>query len=85
MYEVVKADANESGWEKKRDKFLELAPKRMERALGAIRLIGNLSNRHAYIYKDKEVRRIVGALRKAVSQVEAQFNMPSRENGKFHF
>jgi hypothetical protein len=77
-------DASRSVEAKKRDKFRELAEKRTNRALDAIRLIGNLSNRQTYCYEDAEVRKILRALKDAVGEVEARFNKPAgRGNGEF--
>ncbi|MXN63283.1 hypothetical protein GR183_00065 [Stappia sp. GBMRC 2046] len=67
--------------EKKRAKFRELAEKRTNKALEAIRLIGNLSNRQTYVYEDDEVRKIVKALRDAVSEVELRFGRTSGRGG----
>jgi hypothetical protein len=69
---------------KKRDKFKDLAEKRTNKALETIRLIGNLSNRNSYAYEETEVKKIVKALKDAVSEVEARFNTPSgRSGGEF--
>ena len=68
----------------KNAKFRELAEKRTNKALEAIRLIGNLSNKQAYAYEDAEVRKIVRALRDAISEVEAKFGKSSsRGTGEF--
>jgi hypothetical protein len=71
------------GVEKKHVKFRELAEKRTSKALEAIRLIGNLSNRQTYIYEEAEVRKIVKALRDAVAEVEARFGRTSSRGGDF--
>lgn len=67
----------------KRQKFRGLAEKRTTRALEAIRRIGNLSNRQIYEYQEDEVRKIVRALREAVSEIEMRFKSPKGrvENG----
>lgn len=68
----------------KRLKFRELAEKRTNRALEAIGRIANLSNRQLYEYEDAEVRKVLKALRDAVSDVEARFASPKgRPTGKF--
>jgi len=70
--------------EKKHTKFRELAEKRTNKALEAVRLIGNLANRQTYVYEDAEVRKITKALRDAVSEVEARFGKTSgRSGGEF--
>ena len=69
----------ESG--KKREKFRQLAEKRTNKALEAVRLIGNLSNRQTYAYEETEVRKIVKVLRDAISEVEARFGKTSGRGG----
>lgn len=82
--------ANQSGASRadseghKHAKFRELAEKRTNKALETIRLIGNLSNRQAYVYEDAEIRKIVKALRDAVAEVESRFGKSSnRGAGEF--
>jgi hypothetical protein len=67
--------------DKKHAKFRELAEKRTNKALEAVRLIGNLSNRQTYVYEDVEVRKIMKALRDAVSEVETRFGKASSRSG----
>jgi hypothetical protein len=70
--------------DRKHEKFRELAEKRTNKALEAVRLIGNLSNRQTYVYEETEVRKIVKALRDAVSEVEGRFSRaPGRGGGEF--
>jgi len=70
--------------DRKHAKFRELAEKRTNKALEAVRLIGNLSNRQAYAYEDAQVRKIVRALRDAITEVEAKFGKSSsRGAGEF--
>ncbi len=42
----------------KRQKFVELAEARVNRAIKDIRLIGNLSNRSAYDFSEDDVRKM---------------------------
>jgi formylmethanofuran dehydrogenase subunit E len=60
----------------KREKFRELAESRTNKALDAIGRIGNLSNRSVYEWDEVEVRKVVKALKDAVSEVEARFASP---------
>ena len=57
-------------------KFRELAESRTNKALDAIARVGNLSNRSLYEWEDAEVRKVVKALRDAVSEIEARFASP---------
>lgn len=59
--------------DKSRGKFVELAEKRVNKAIKALRLIGNLSNRSNYKYADEDVRLIFGALDKELKQARERF------------
>jgi hypothetical protein len=58
----------------RREKFVELAEKRVNKAIKDINLIGNLSNRSNYSYTDRDVRKISSALKKAVDEMKARFD-----------
>ena len=60
--------------EKDRQKFVQLAQKRVNRALKDIRLIGNLSNRSNYSYSDDDAKKIYKALQSAVNDLKARFD-----------
>ena len=62
-----------------RKKFVELAEKRVNRAIKDIKLIGNLSNRSNYVYTEKDAKAIVAALNKAVAEVKARFDRKGDE------
>jgi len=62
-----------------RAKFVELAEKRVNRAIKDIKLIGNLSNRSNYSYTEKDAKAIVSALNKAVADVKARFDRKGDE------
>ena len=57
----------------RRAKFVELANKRVNRALNDLRLIGNLSNKSAYEYTEEDVRKIVRALQREIESMRARF------------
>jgi hypothetical protein len=58
----------------KRDKFVELATKRVTRTIRDLRLIGNLSNRSAYTYSDEDVKKIVRALQRELETLKGRFS-----------
>ena len=60
----------------KHDKFRELAEGRTNKALDAISRIGKLSNRQLYEWEAAETKKIIRALREAVSDVENKFSAP---------
>jgi hypothetical protein len=65
---------------KNRDKFIELAQKRVSRVVKDIRLIGNLSNRTNYSYSDEDVKKIVGALKSEISRLQKRFDTSISDN-----
>jgi len=67
--------------EAKRHKFRSLAEARTNKAIEAIMRIGNLSNRQIYEFEESEIRKIVRALKDAVSTVEARFESPRGKSG----
>lgn len=58
----------------RRERFVALAEARTNKALTAIRLIGNLSNRSNYEFTDAEVGKIIKALESEVRVVRARFS-----------
>lgn len=65
----------------KRQKFRELAESRTNKAIEAISRIGNLSNRQIYDFEETEVRKIIRALKDAVTKVEGRFHSPRGKSG----
>ena len=65
---------------KNRDKFVELAQKRVSRVVKDIRLIGNLSNRTNYSYADDDVKKIVSTLKSEISRLQKRFETSVTEN-----
>lgn len=58
----------------KRDSFVRLAEKRVERAVRDVELIGNLSNTSSYEYSDKDVAAIFKALDEAIKSSKQRFS-----------
>jgi len=63
--------------ELKRTKFVELAEKRVNKAILNMKLIGNLSNKANYDYNSADIRKISQALDDAVADVKRRFRTPS--------
>jgi hypothetical protein len=61
-----------------REKFLRLATKRVNSALKAIQLIGNLSNRSNYDYADEEVQKIFKALQDELNTARKKFQLAQK-------
>ncbi len=57
----------------KRQKFEELAEKRVNKAIKDLRLIGNLSNRNNYSFDVGDVRKIMKALDEEMRALKGRF------------
>lgn len=57
-----------------RKKFVDLAIKRVRRAIKDLRLIGNLSNRSNYVYTDEDAKKIYRALMVELNNMKARFD-----------
>ena len=66
--------------ENARERFVDLAQKRVCRAIKDIRLVGNLSNRNNYSYTDEDTKKIVRALTTEVKKVDERFNNTNSGN-----
>lgn len=68
-----------------RQKFVELANKRVSKALHDIQLIGNLSNRSNYHYTDVDVAKMFKALNSELRACRKRFDlaMNNKENSQF--
>ncbi len=59
----------------KRAKFLELANKRVNRAIKDLALIANLANRKNYDYTEDEAKKVIRALQGEVDHVKHNFTI----------
>jgi hypothetical protein len=57
-----------------RDKFVRLATNRVNNALKAIQLVGNLSNRGNYEYAERDVERIFAAMTAEIKACRERFS-----------
>ena len=69
MDETSQGGVQETG----EQKFVRLATKRTQAALGKVKLIGNLSS-SSYRYTPEQAAKIIATLRHAVDQLESKFN-----------
>lgn len=66
----------------KKSKFVELANKRVNRALKDIQLIGNLSNRQNYDFSDDQAKQIIKVLQQEVDILKLCFQNTGVVNRK---
>lgn len=57
----------------KREKFIELANKRVNKAINAVRLVGNLSNKSNYDYTTEDINKIFKALNTEIDKCRSLF------------
>ena len=65
----------------KRQKFVDLAEARVNKALKDLQLIGNLSNKAAYDFTDSDLKKIFGTLQKALESAKSKFSAGSEGAG----
>ncbi len=63
-----------------REKFIELAEKRVNKTIKDLRLIGNLANKSNYNYENTDVKKIVSCLRQELKILEKKFNESSPDS-----
>lgn len=72
--------------EEDREKFVALANKRVSKALKSIQLIGNLSNRSNYDYRDEDIAKIFRALQDELAVCKKRFDLAlKKQTGKAQF
>jgi hypothetical protein len=64
-----------------REKFVQLAEKRMIRAIKDLRLIGNLSNRNNYDFEPADADKILTALEREIKALKGKFAAGTNEGG----
>jgi transposase-like protein len=68
----------------KRNNFIRLAEARVTKALKAIKVVGNLSNKANYEYTDQDIQKIINALQAEISTLKSRFkNKGSSETVEF--
>jgi hypothetical protein len=56
-----------------RERFVELANKRVTTAIKSVRLVGNLANKRAYNYSEADARKIIRALQDELDILKSRF------------
>ena len=73
----------EKNSDKKRDpreRFIDLANKRVTKTIRDLRLVGNLANKNVYKYEDADVKKILKALSRELAAVKARFEGDNKDN-----
>jgi len=56
-----------------REKFIKLAEARVNKAIKAMKLVGNLSDKTNYSYTDDDVKKILTALTKELNTIKTRY------------
>lgn len=67
----------------KRERFLRLAPKRVQRALDVLRRVQNVGAKATYIYTPEEAAKIIAALQAVMRDIESAFSSAAVEKQTF--
>ena len=70
--------------ESKKERFIRVAERRTNAVLEKIRVLGNCSNRGMYEYTQDDVKKIFGALKKALRETEQLFEDKSSTKFKLN-
>ena len=65
---------------KKREIFVRLSNNRLNSAIKAIKLIGNLGNKSHYEYTDKDKKIIEESLKEAIKDAMSRFRVEKKKN-----
>jgi hypothetical protein len=68
-----------------RAKFVRLANQRVTKAIKAIQLVGNLSNRSNYDYDEGDALKIIKALQEELNACKKRFEMASKSQAETLF
>jgi hypothetical protein len=68
--------------ETKRDAFRRLAERRTNGVLERLRVLGNLSNPHAYEWTDDDIRVIFGTIERELRSTRGKFDSMARREFK---
>ena len=92
MDENMTADNNEEfekeapANETKGEKFLRLAPPRVNKIINGINSLKKLSSKSSYDYSEEQVEKMISAIRAALDDCEQSFKpKEKKENGGFSF
>lgn len=69
--------------EERRDRFLKLAPKRVQKAIKALQYVGNCGNRSSYQYSEEEALKIGLALKRALDECGEKFSSRGKDEATF--
>lgn len=70
--------------ETKRERFIRVAEKRVNKALKIMELLGNCSNTKVYEYTEQDAKAIIKALEKSIASMKERFDSNAKTKERFH-
>jgi hypothetical protein len=67
----------------KRDRFVRIAERRVNKIIDNLDLLGKCANKRNYEYSEEEVRKIFREIQRKVKETRLQFQNGARNKGKF--
>jgi hypothetical protein len=67
----------------KRDRFVRIVERRVEKAIDALDAVGKCSNRRNYQYSQADVKKIFGALETKLKEIKHMFQGEDPKRGTF--
>ena len=65
-----------------RERFRRLATQRTNAVLQRLKVLGNCSNRSAYVYTEDEVNKIFSEIERRTKEIKAKFHFPKNKEFK---
>ena len=72
-----------SNMEKKRDRFVRIAERRVNKILDDLDSLGKCANRRNYQYTDSDVRKIFGEIEKKLKETKALYRTTRNSSNRF--
>jgi len=71
----------------KRERFEDIAGKRVQYIINKMELLGNCSNRNNYEFNADDIRKMFAAMREAMKRIEGKFEdeLTKQDKKKFQF
>lgn len=75
MDQQTTTEPSRYSYERKNERFRELANQRVGRLLKGMYLVGNLSNKASYAYSEAESEALIGAIERGLDDLKALFKV----------
>ncbi len=76
------ADMQKNSEETRKEQFRRVATRRTNEILNRIRILGNCSNKSAYLYTDEDIRKIFSVIEGELRAVKVKFGNRKKNNFK---